>query len=268
MEQQLQDQISGSINPEAVLDLIRKKPKRNSYRKAAAIVKNSVKGRKTKITKEQGFRNYLQYTDPLLLSNNEIDQSDIATSLANLLNVFAPKKMETPEVQQIKKFVSTEITADPSDIDTEIDNQNKKSAATKIQGLARGVNFRKKELPKLIEADVKDKQRKREEKAATTIQKLARGSRVKQTYNTIKHVLDKLPATKATSFIQGGTPEQPLKIDRSPAKTRNFEKKDAAAKKITKFVRDVGSVKRAEKSGVLDLLKPSEKNPRELRRRR
>ena len=96
MDQQLQNQISGSINPETILKVlpVKEKPKKNSYKKASKIVKSSVpkKTKATKITKEQGFGNYLQYTDPLLLNNNELDQSDLANSLAKILNVFTPKK--------------------------------------------------------------------------------------------------------------------------------------------------------------------------------
>jgi hypothetical protein len=235
MDQSVQTQLTGQYNPEAILNVLPKREKkpRNSYKTATRIVKNSVKGRTTKITKEQGFRNYLQYTDPLLLSNNEIDQSDIATTLAKILNVFAPNPIETEKVKEIGKYVSTQTPVDPNDIATEVQQKVKtdKSAA-KIQALVRGVNYRKNKLPALIEADVLNKQNK----AATKIQKVARGAQIRQTYNAIKPELDKSPMKKKLAYIEKGTPKEPLIVVQSPAKTRNVNKELNRKKEIVSKV--------------------------------
>jgi len=252
MDQATQTQLTGQYNPEAILNVLPKREKkpRNSYKTASRIVRNSVKGRTKKITKEQGFRNYLQYTDPLLLSNNEIDQSDIATTLAKILNVFAPNPIETEKVKEVGKYVSTQTPVDPNDIVSEIQQKVKtdKSAA-KIQALVRGVNYRKNKLPALIEADVLNKQNK----AATKIQKIARGAQIRQTYNAIKPVLDKSPVLKKIAYIEKGTPSDPLIVAQSPAKTRNLNKKQEAAKTIARVTRArVSNVKLSTQEGFLD----------------
>jgi hypothetical protein len=137
MEQQLQNQLTGAIN--AVLPK-QQKPKRNSYKKASKIVEESVpKGKRTKkISQEQGFRNYLQYTDPLLLKNNELDQSDLANSFAEILNVFAPQKMGTEKIKEVEKFVALEKPVDVNDVETEI----RDNAATKIKKIFKGKQTR------------------------------------------------------------------------------------------------------------------------------
>lgn len=256
MNQATQTQLTGQHNPEAlskaILDVLpkREKPKRNSYKTATRIVKNSVKGRTTKITKEQGFRNYIQYTDPLLLSNNEIDQSDIATTLAKILNVFSPNKMETEKVKEVKKYVATQTPVDANDIVSEIQQKVKTdNSAAKIQALVRGVNFRKNKLPALIEADVLNK----ENKAATKIQKVARGAQIRQSYNAIKPVLDKSPMTKKLAYIEKGTPTEPLIVAQSPAKTKNVNKKQEASKTLARVIRArVSNLKLSTQEGFLD----------------
>ena len=67
-----------------------KKP-RPSNRTAKRIVKNSVKGKTTKISAEQGFRNYLKYTDPLLQESDETtDQSKLADDMEKIINLVQP----------------------------------------------------------------------------------------------------------------------------------------------------------------------------------
>ena len=144
MEQNLQNQILGSINfeaiknnkllkPETVSNFLhfKEKPKRKSTKEATNIVRSSVKGRTKKISQEQGFRQYLQYTDPLLLNNNELDQSDLANNLTNILNVFAPKNMETEKMKEVQKFVATEIPEDVNEIQVVADKKLSLKAAQK-----------------------------------------------------------------------------------------------------------------------------------------
>ena len=68
---------------------------RPSNRTAAKVVKNSVRGKKTKITGEQGFRNYLKYTDPLLQESDETtDKSKLADDMEKILSMMTPKTAE------------------------------------------------------------------------------------------------------------------------------------------------------------------------------
>jgi hypothetical protein len=66
------------------------KKTRPSNRTAKRIVKNSVKGKTTKISVEQGFRNYLKYTDPLLQESDETDQSKLADDMEKIINLVKP----------------------------------------------------------------------------------------------------------------------------------------------------------------------------------
>ena len=72
------------------------KPKRISNKKATKIVKNSVKGKNINVSQEQGFRNYIKYTDPLLkVSDETTDKSKIASDISQLLNVFKKPSKKT-----------------------------------------------------------------------------------------------------------------------------------------------------------------------------
>lgn len=239
MEQSLQNQISGSINPEAILKVLptKEKPKRNSYKKATRIVKNSVKGKTSKITKEQGFRNYLQYTDPLLLNNNELDQSDLANSLSKILNLFVPDKMGTEKIQEVKNFVATQTPVDANDIKTEVipDRNLLRDAAEKR------ANKKQNEYKDIVKEASKAGQERLDRiqnSAATKIQKVARGSKIRQIFNDYKAELDKSPVKKRIAYMETGTIQDPLIVLQSPAKTRNYKKQNEAASKIQQFMKE------------------------------
>lgn len=125
MERTVENQLLGITVKQVQDNILPKKikPKRQSLKDAQKQVEGSVRRRgkvPKNISKEQGFRNYVKYTDPLLLNNNEIDQGDIANSIANILNVFHPNKMGTEKMQEVQKFMVKEKPVDVNDIKTEI----------------------------------------------------------------------------------------------------------------------------------------------------
>lgn len=152
MNQEVNKQlIGGGDLTKSIIDGFLPKPKRLSQRQATKKVKNSVKGKKTKITQEQGFRNYMKYTDPLLLTNNEdIDRSDLADDINKLLDIFHPKQMKNDKIKEVENFVLKQEPVDVNDLASEVkvdrnkladaasqriqDNEERKNiSATKIQ---------------------------------------------------------------------------------------------------------------------------------------
>lgn len=228
-------QVQESILPTKI------KPKRQSLKQAQNQVQGSVRGKVKNISKEQGFRNYVKYTDPLLLNNNEIDQSDIANSIANILNVFAPNKMKTEKIQQVQKFMTKEKPVDVNDVKTEVkpdENLLKNQAATKIQALAKGAVFRTNQLPNIVEENIKLKY----DKAATKIQSVYRGSDTRQQIKNWKGEIQKMPKIKKeTGYLE--TPESKgdaIIYSHSPAKTQKYntrlqEKEKQKIEKATKL---------------------------------
>lgn len=84
------------------------KKKRISNANASVKVKKSVKGKTSGITTEQGFRNYLKYTDPMLQESDETtDTSKIAKDLSEILSAFKPHNVAPhilePDKQVIEK---------------------------------------------------------------------------------------------------------------------------------------------------------------------
>lgn len=150
MDQNLQNQLTGAILK--VLP-VKEKPKRRSYQKSSEIVKKSVKGKTKNISKEQGFRQYLKYTDPLLLNNNELDQSDLAKSFGEILNVFTPQKMNTEKIKEVERFIALEKPVDTNDVKTEVKPElNPDQAATKIAKVYKGLKT--KENYKLVKNEI------------------------------------------------------------------------------------------------------------------
>lgn len=190
MDQNLQNQLTGAILK--VLP-VKEKPVRKSYKKSSEIVKKSVKGKTKNVSKEQGFRQYLKYTDPLLLNNNELDQSDLAKSFGEILNVFTPQKMNTEKIKEVERFVALEKPVDTNDVKTEIRNKT---------------------------ADAAQKRLDYQNMAATKIAKIVKGNMTREAYKNAKKALDKgLVADKRIATIESsGYPESPLALGVSPKK--------------------------------------------------
>ena len=214
MEQPVQNQLSMT---DTILKILppKQKPKRMSYKTATKKVKNAVKGKTKNISKEQGFRQYLKYVDPLLQNNDELDQSDLAGNIAKIINALVPNKVQEDKLKEVQKFIKQE----PIDIKTEV-----------IATVRPDRN---------IIADAAEKRaQKKQNEAATKIQKITRGSRTRQTYNVLKEGLDKSPIKKKIAFLETGTPQQPLIVLQSPMKTRNYNKQNEAASKIQQFMKE------------------------------
>ena len=246
MERGVENQLLG-ITAKQVQDSIlptKIKPKRQSLKKAQKQVQGSVKGKVKNISKEQGFRNYVKYTDPLLLNNNEIDQSDIANSIANILNVFHPNKMKTEKLQQVQNFMVKEKPVDVNDVKTEVkpdENLLKNKAATKIQALTKGAVFRTNKLPNIVEENIKYKF----DKAATKIQAVYRGNDTRKEVKRWQEKISNMPSIqKQTGYLE--TPENKgdaMTYVHSPEKTRKYntrlqeKKREEKATKLQAVIR-------------------------------
>jgi hypothetical protein len=72
-----------------ILQRLLPKKTRLTSSQATAKVRKSVKGKTKSISQEQGFRNYLKYTDPMLqVSDETTDASKINNDLEQILSVF------------------------------------------------------------------------------------------------------------------------------------------------------------------------------------
>ena len=77
------------------------KKTRPSNKTATKTVKNSVKGVRSNISGEQGFRNYLKYTDPLLrMSDETTDESKLTDDMDKILSMINPEKQLEQKAQQ------------------------------------------------------------------------------------------------------------------------------------------------------------------------
>jgi hypothetical protein len=169
-----------------------KKP-RPSNRAATKLVKNSVRGRKTKITGEQGFRNYLKYTDPLLQESDETtDKSKLADDMEKILNMIAPSGNidKTAEIYLRNEPVEnadalSEISAQPLSKYVK-QKRNEEQAAEKIE------NFLEKSVKTKREAQKKNK-------SAVVIQSAVRGKKAR---DELKKEKEEAEMSKSATVLQ------------------------------------------------------------------
>ena len=161
-------------NNNSLVDIVNRltpKKKRLIATEATEKVKKSVKGSSKSITTEQGFRNYVKYTDPMLqFSDETTDVSKIASDLTEILSVFN----KTNNVYDLQKDVvnKEEIKAEivPDKFLSALPLL--KNSATTIQGAVRG-HLAKKEV-KARREEIEN------EKSANTIQGAFRGHLAKK----------------------------------------------------------------------------------------
>lgn len=154
-----------------------KKPRRSNS-SAKKVVKNSVKAKTTKISGEQGFRNYLKYTDPLLQESDETtDKSKLADDIEKIINLVKPAENIEKSAQ---KFLRNE-PIDRGDILSEIKpvklafTPKKKPLIDEISSSAKPSKKSEKETEEKIK-----------NKSATAIQSALRASKAKKEVKNLK----------------------------------------------------------------------------------
>lgn len=169
-----------------------KKP-RPSNRAATKLVKNSVRGRKTKITGEQGFRNYLKYTDPLLQESDETtDKSKLADDMEKILNMIAP-------TENINKTAEIYLRNEP------VENADALSEIS-AQPLSKYVKQKRKEeeaaekIEQFLEKSVKTKrEEQKKNKSAVVIQSAVRGKKAR---DELKKEKEEAEMSKSATVLQ------------------------------------------------------------------
>lgn len=222
MDQNLQNQLTGAILK--VLP-VKEKPVRKSYKKSSEIVKKSVKGKTKNVSKEQGFRQYLKYTDPLLLNNNELDQSDLAKSFGEILNVFTPQKMNTEKIKEVERFVALEKPVDTNDVKTEV----KPELTASIKKIAKdAVQNETDTLSAVMKRKLEQNKLKLKGESVTKISKIVKGNITREAFKNAKETLDRSNIDKRIANIESsGSPDSPLAVGKSPKKELKLKSESA-----------------------------------------
>ena len=205
-----------------------KKP-RASNRTAKRIVKNSVKGKTTKISAEQGFRNYLKYTDPLLQESDETtDQSKYADDIEKIINLVNPAEDISKSAQ---KYLRKE-PIDNADISSEIQPMNlfKSSTPAKPSKKASIEIYKspaqiKKEEDKRLKEELKKEEEEIKNKSATAIQSAVRNSKAKKELNNLKE-------EKSATAIQSAVRNSKAKKELNNLKEAKLQEEQNKAKDV------------------------------------
>lgn len=221
MDQNLQNQITFND----VLKVLPKKekPKRKTEKEAKNIIKKAIKGRVKGITQEQGFRQYKKYTEPLLFDNNSLDQSEIASSLAKILNFIAPKKVEEQKLKEVEKFIKNEIPVNVPDVQNEITPTPTPVVDRKL--LARAAEKR---IPLQLGGDeniidelnkkAKEKTQQRKEKAQKVLKELGQNAK----YKKLKSSYEEIAKEAAKDGAEALQEKSSIKIQKA---VRNYNAK-------------------------------------------
>lgn len=186
-----------------------KKP-RASNRTAKRIVKNSVKGKTTKISAEQGFRNYLKYTDPLLQESDETtDRSKYADDIEKIINLVnsAGGAESLNPAEGISKSAQKVLRNEPIE---------RGDILSEIQPIKLATSTPAKPSKKpLIEIYKSPAQRKNKEeeiknKSATAIQSAVRNSKAKKELNNLKEEKQNKSANVIQSAIRNSQAKKEL----------------------------------------------------------
>lgn len=195
------------------------KRKKIGNTRATAKVKKSVKGKTTGITSEQGFRNYLKYTDPMLQYSDETtDASKIANDLSQILSTFKPNtaphvlEPEKKVVEKAKKYLKKEPVSD-KDIASEIATlpisrqllADKGKATSILQGFARA-KIDANDLQPVLAEEIKKKN------ASKTVASIFRAKLANKSYNELNEVIRETPEEfRRNIFLKPSkTPRNPI----------------------------------------------------------